>query len=1057
MKNDQETIRQLQAKLQAALKQNHELETQSEYFRNLCQDIPEALFELDLQGKVTFLNEKGIEFFGYTAADIEKGINGTDLMVKEQKTVARDRISRLAESEKVGWIEYTGVRKDGTTFPLSSNSEPIFKNGKSVGIRGIVIDISEIKQTEQRLRKASEELNIKIEKQTIELARSEEKIHVIGSSALDAIVLMDLAGNVVFWNRAAEKMFGYTVEEMMGKSVHNILMPAHYTPQFQKGFTSFRKTGKGKAVGRILELQAVRKGGFEFPIEIAVAPIPMQGEYGAVATIRDITERKQAQKALIESEEKLRGFMDAASDGFTLWDENLNLVMINKTALRAFPEGTTEQDVLGRNVQELNPTIVESGRYDQYLEVIRTDNPFVFEDYTPGVEFGDALLLVRAFKVGSGLGIIGTDITAARRRSEQALQKSEARLADILDNSITVVFLKDLEGRYLLVNRRYEELFQVTKEEIVGKTDYDVFPREHAEAFQAQDRQALKAGRPIEVEEIVPQDDGLHIYNSVKFPLFDQDGKPYGVCGIATDITEQKSVEEELTKFKTIADNANYGIAIVDLMGTIEYLNEHFARVHGYGPEELVGKSISIFHNEKQLMAVEKINRDLMEQGSYGPMQVDHFHRTGYEFPMLMSGSVIRDDQDNPLYLAATAIDITEMKKVELEKKTLLEQLHQSQKMEALGILAGGIAHDVNNVLQTIFNNVYLSRGELPEDHSVQGQLQGILNASRHAKDLVKHILTFSRTTGGKSQPVAIEPIIRASVEMLRATISKDIQIRQRIQDPDGVVLADSSQIHQIIVNLCTNAVQAMGDQGGVLEIAMTREEVAKPGQKTSWNLAPGSYVHLSIKDSGTGLDEHTASKAFDPFFTTKGVGEGTGLGLSVVHGIVTLLGGKVLLTSELDKGTVIDVFLPRITLTILGNKSKQAPSKKGNETILLVDDEQEQATLGKRLLEVHGYTVEALTDAREALTLLQQSPQRFDLLVVDQMMPGMSGLEMAAETHRINPTMPIILATGKATYEVEQQAKESGIRRVLKKPFSPEELRKTIQQLMGDRKKGDH
>ena len=380
--------------------------------------------------------------------------------------------------------------------------------------------------------------------------------------------------------------------------------------------------------------------------------------------------------------------------------------------------------------------------------------------------------------------------------------------------------------------------------------------------------------------------------------------------------------------------------------------------------------------------------------------------------------------------------------KAEKETRRLQDQLRQARKMEAIGALAGGIAHDFNNILAALMGSAELARMKVPEDSAAIPNLEQILKASTRAKDLVQQILTISRKQNLDPKPLHLKNIAEEALKLLRATLPTTIEIREEFSRNMGIIHADPTQMHQVMVNLCTNAAHAMGEEGGVLEIGIRNMEVGsdEPAFK-HLNVPPGPYLRLTVSDTGTGMAPDLVDKAFEPYFTTKEKGVGTGMGLSVVQGIVKSHGGAITVYSEPGKGSAFHVYLPLIHENVKEETVSDEPLPTGNEHILFVDDERDIVETGRELLEQLGYKVTSMTDSLKALALFRRRPEAFDLVITDMTMPRMTGDKLAIEIMKIRPHTPVILCTGFSEKISGMKAKEMGIGAFAMKPLVMREL----------------
>ena len=415
-------------------------------------------------------------------------------------------------------------------------------------------------------------------------------------------------------------------------------------------------------------------------------------------------------------------------------------------------------------------------------------------------------------------------------------------------------------------------------------------------------------------------------------------------------------------------------------------------------------------------------------------------------------GRCLRDRTGKPYRFVGSAIDVSAQKQAQLDKEHLEAQLRQSQKMEAIGTLAGGIAHDFNNILGAI-----LGYGELAHQHSAEGSamrryVNNVMHAAGRAKALVDRILGFSRSGLGERVPVNVQAVIEETLELLNASLPTTIRLASRLEAGDAAVIGDATHLHQVAMNLCTNAIQAM-EHGGVLSVVLERAELSEPRPHSRGGaLAPGPYVRLVVSDTGTGIPPAVFERMFDPFFTTKTVGEGTGLGLSLVHGIVTDLGGAIDVATKAGEGTRFEIWLP-----VAGETSRPADEgarklPRGNgETVMIVDDEAQLVALAEELLAELGYEPAGFHSSRTALQAFRTEPQRFDLILTDEAMPDLVGTELAREVRLLRPRIPIVLMSGHGGSALVARAAAIGVNEVLRKPLQGGDLAESLARVLGE------
>jgi signal transduction histidine kinase/ActR/RegA family two-component response regulator len=412
--------------------------------------------------------------------------------------------------------------------------------------------------------------------------------------------------------------------------------------------------------------------------------------------------------------------------------------------------------------------------------------------------------------------------------------------------------------------------------------------------------------------------------------------------------------------------------------------------------------------------------------------------------------------QERTLQLSNTNLDLKReidiRKKFEKERAELEKQLFQLQKMETIGTLAGGIAHDFNNILTPILGYTDMALEELPEESNLRFDIEQINNAALRGKDLVQQILTFSREVDINKKPVKLQPVIAETLNLLKASFPPGVIIRQNLDPAIGTVLADPTHIHQIIMNLCTNASHAMMKTGGVLEVRLDSMRIDQKSEKIQ-NLKRGDYIRITISDTGHGMDLKTKERIFEPFFTKKEVGSGSGLGLSVVHGIINNYGGAIEVDSAPGKGTTFRIFLPKHDTEEAGSGKQDKKPVKGVEHILFVDDEPEIVFMGKKMLETLGYTVSVKSDSYSALDEFTENPDSFALLVTDQNMPGMTGTELTIRMKQLRPELKAIIITGFADNLSEKVLSDAGISEVILKPMVLDDFSKVIRRVLDSKK----
>jgi len=513
---------------------------------------------------------------------------------------------------------------------------------------------------------------------------------------------------------------------------------------------------------------------------------------------------------------------------------------------------------------------------------------------------------------------------------------------------------------------------------------------------------------------------------------------------LQAEIAVRKRAEDEQQRLVTAIEQAAEAIIITDLEWNICYVNPAFERLNGYGRDEIIGQHTGIIKSDRHDSSFFKTIKEELASGRVWSGRMTNRRKDGSCYESEVTGSPVRDKQGSIISFVSIHRDITH--EIKLER-----QLRQSHKMEAIGTLTAGIAHDFNNILTAIVGYTELSLSRLQKSDPLRGDLEQVLESGLRATDLVRQILTFSRQTEQERKPVHLDSIIREVLKLLRPSLPSFIEIHTEydIKPEECIVDADSTQLHQVLMNLCTNAAHAMRNRGGVLSLTLTQVMVDAALVSQHPGLKPGPHLRLAVSDTGHGIDAALMERIFDPYFTTKKTGEGTGMGLAVTMGIVQNHGGAISVSSESGQGTSFEVFLPRaISVGKQIVETRDVPQT-GKEQILFIDDEKALAVLGQKMLETLGYRVTAVTNSLEALELFRSKAGAFDLVITDMSMPGLTGRELARELVALRPDIPVIMCSGFAEFVNPEQAREAGIREFLMKPYVIGTLAKTIRKVL--------
>ncbi|WP_300669134.1 PAS domain-containing sensor histidine kinase [Desulfoluna sp.] len=639
-------------------------------------------------------------------------------------------------------------------------------------------------------------------------------------------------------------------------------------------------------------------------------------------------------------------------------------------------------------------------------------------------------------------------------------KKTNSRLHErefqaLFDNLPALAAYVRFDEIYLFANRQYEKLRGWACRDIVGKSMADVLGPLVYEKVKPFVLKAL-SGVAVSFEVELPFADGGLRWLFVEYkPEIDDKGFVKGFIALATEITRLKLSEQSLKssekKYRQLFELAQEGIWVIDVESVTTMVNPSMARMLGYCEEEMVGKVLFDFMDaQAREQATENIMRRNGELGEYA--RFEFIRKDGVRVYTTMHSAPMYDEHGRYAGAIAGIIDVTQRKKAEEERTQLENHLIQVQKMEAIGTLAGGIAHDFNNIL-----SVVVGFSELACEDARQGSVQlenlgEVLSAARRARDLVSQILIFARQGDVEVRPVRFSTILKEAVRFLRSTLPSSIEITTRIIS-DANVMADPTQLHQIIMNLGTNAAHAMGDKGH-LTLCLEEKTLGEREVRHAPEAKPGRFLRLRVSDTGCGIVSSLVASIFNPYFTTKDKGEGTGLGLSVVKGIVDQMKGMIEVVTVLGEGSSFDVFVPLLAWEA---QDKDLTGKRvigGHERVLYVDDEPAITLIGKGLLENVGYRVEVSQSAIEALERVRENPEAFDVIITDLTMPRMRGDALAREIQALRSDLPVILCTGQDFPVPQEHLQKMGISALLKKPIGRQELAQSLREVL-DRGKG--
>jgi PAS domain S-box-containing protein len=680
------------------------------------------------------------------------------------------------------------------------------------------------------------------------------------------------------------------------------------------------------------------------------------------------------------------------------------------------------------------------------------------------------IALSRSRKLEGQLALVSTELEQLKnsraedaRRSEEIetlLHASHYQLNALMENSPSAIFLKDIDGRYIAVNRRFAEMHRRAREQFVGKSDVDLFPPEVAARLRLSDTRVLSSGRPIELEESLALSDGQHTSIIHKFPILDEAGQVQGLCGIATDITERKRAEAELRESRRQLESLLGqlpGMAfrfVNDGQLTPVYVSRGALSLTGHSARDFVEglvKFDEIVHPEDRERFRSAITTAVKRRRGF-EVEYRIIDRGGRIKWVFERGQGVYDEDGKLLSIEGLAIDITQRKDAEAEKLIVERRLLEGQKLESIGVLAGGIAHDFNNLLTGIIGNANLASIELPPTSRVQQNLKQIEIASQRAAELCQQMLAYAGKGRFMVHRVELGSLVENTVPLLRASISKRAQLKFELSPGLAPVMADPTQMRQIVMNLVLNASEALGETDGEIVIT-TKQMRPTPEFFAGAVLSPPDYdrdfVVFQVRDTGCGMKPETLEKIFDPFFTTKFAGRG--LGLAAVLGIIRSHKGGIKVTSAPGQGSTFTLLFPAST------GGQDAPVQRKNTAVpwkqeglaLIIDDEDHVRSVTAGMLHSCGLKTESARDGYEGLDLFRARPHDFDIVVLDMTMPRLSGEETLALLREVRPDVRVLFISGYNRREVVDALAGSGMLSFIQKPFTLEALRDQLKVML--------
>jgi len=1006
-----------------------------EKYRHILENIEEGYYECDLAGNIIFSNEAEARIHG-RSPDEMKGLNNRDFSSPETaKKIFKiyNKVYRTGIPAKV--IDYELMAADGSLRILETSAS-LMRNaaGEPIGFYGISRDVTERRKTEQALRE------------------SEEKYRNILDNMEEVYYEVDLAGNMTFFNAAILREYNRTYDELMGMNYKEYAYPE----DVGKIYAVYSQVYKGIIPSATFDFRIKRIDGEIRTIEGSVSLLRnAAGEpIGFHGVNRDRTEQKKAEAALQQSEENLRITLNAIGDAVISTDIHGKVVGMNPVAETL--TGWSQAEARGRALTEVFRIIQEKTRQSVESPVDKVmregcivglgDQVLLLSKGGTERPVADSAAPIRSTKGElAGVVLVFRDVTQ-KRKDEQALRESEEKYRNILDNMEEVYYEVDLAGNLTFFNPAMCESFGRTPDELFGLNYREYTSPEGASLLYLVFNEVFRVGTPKQLFDfpIIRIDGDIRTLEGSVSLLKNASGEPIGFRGMVRDRTEQKKAEQALReseeKYRLLVENAHDGICILQ-DGMVRFSNPRTEELAGYSSEELSRiPFVDLVHPKDRQTFIER-QQEKHEAGQRPSLYSFRLIRQGEETLWVELNTIEIIWEGRPAFLNFLR-DITPQKKMET-------QFLQAQKMEAVGTLAGGIAHDFNNLLMGIQGNASLILLDIGSDHPHYTKIKNIEQQVQSGAELTRQLLGAARGGKYETKPTNINELIGRSLDLF-GRAKKELRIQKYFQEPIWTVEVDRSQIEQVLLNLYVNAGHAM-PAGGDLYVE-TKNIILDESYLQPYGLTHGKFVRISVTDTGIGMDEATQKRAFDPFFTTREIGRGTGLGLASAYGIVKNHNGIINIYSEKGEGTTVNIYLPVTEKAVIEKPEMGEDLFMGTESILLVDDEEAIADIGRRLLERLGYRVLSAGSGTEAVEIYRREQGGIDLIILDMIMPGISGGETFEQLKAINPSVKVLLSSG---YSINGQAKtilDRGCKGFLQKPFGLGDLSKKVREVLDEK-----
>lgn len=762
--------------------------------------------------------------------------------------------------------------------------------------------------------------------------------------------------------------------------------------------------------------------------------------------VAEITHRRKSQAALQESEKRYRTLFDSITDPLFVYDrETLAYLEVNDAAVHHY--GYSREEFLKLTLRDIRP--VEE--VPKLLEMLmHSFENFEHRGLWKHRKKDGSIIDVEISAYGLNYQdrpacLVAARDVSERLRFETKMMHTSRLLQAVADGTPDALFIKDREGKYLLFNRAASRFVGKPIEEVLGRDDLAVFNPESAHLIMTNDRLVMETGQSQSLEELLDTPDGPRMFQALKAPYLDEHGNVIGVIGSSRDITEGKSTEEALRLRDHIIQELAQGILITDATRPENPIIDASRGVHrltGYSRDELLGKTFQFLQGPETDDETSQLLSDSLAAGKECNVELVNYRKDGSIFYGNLAINPVHDKKGLLKYFVGILSDVSQRKRLE-------DQLRQSQKMEAVGRLAGGVAHDFNNLLTIITGYSEILLEQQGVDTIVRESAHAISEASSRAASLTRQLLGFSRKSILQPKVLDVNSVVSNIAAMLRRLIGEDIELVTNLAPFTQTVRVDPGQLDQILMNLAVNARDAM-PRGGRLTISTSNVHLTESDVLASPECKPGRYVMLSVSDTGVGMTPETLPRIFEPFFTTKEIGKGTGLGLPMVLGIVQQSGGAIHVESQLNEGTVFKIYLPTIQHDELQpTEFNQQQPLHGTETVLITEDEEAVRRLAEMSLRKYGYHVIAAASGLEAIQKYASHQGPVHLLLADVVMPGMSGPELAETLRQQQPPIKVLLMSGYTDDAVIRHGLLEDEINFIQKPFTPLALAEKIRAVL--------